>query len=133
MKSLLIAGQWWNVRAAASVMGASALGFVAERGIGALAVPGDVGWRWESTLKKVVGEQPIFHRDWFNPKFIAGPGKNPHASVYAEISAIVVISVAGGEFVISIRHWFVVTIFTTFNIFLHWFYRKRPEVQPCES
>ena len=63
-------GQWWNVQATASVMGCYALGFVAERGIGAHVVPGDVGWRWESTLNRVVGEQPGLYRDWFNPKFI---------------------------------------------------------------
>lgn len=29
-----------------------------------------------------------------------------------------------------IRHWLIVTVFTTFNIFLLWFYRKRQEAQP---
>lgn len=34
---------------------------------------------------------------------------------------------------VSLRHWLVATIFTAFNIILHFIYRKRPEVQPCEN
>jgi hypothetical protein len=34
---------------------------------------------------------------------------------------------------VLIFHWLVATLFGLFNIFLHWFYGKRPEVQPCEN
>ena len=34
-----------------------------------------------------------------------------------------------------LRHWLIITVFTAFtafNITLHFIYRKRPEIQPCE-
>lgn len=34
---------------------------------------------------------------------------------------------------LSFRHWLIVTMFTALNICLHWFYRKRSEVQRCEN
>lgn len=33
----------------------------------------------------------------------------------------------------TIRHWFVISTLTAFNIILHFIYGKRPEGQPCES
>ena len=34
---------------------------------------------------------------------------------------------------VSVQHWFLCAIFAAFSIFLHFIYRKRPEVQPCEN
>mgnify|MGYP006928235370 CR=1 FL=1 len=32
----------------------------------------------------------------------------------------------------TFRHWLIVTLFTAFNVALHFIYRKRPEDKPCE-
>ncbi len=34
---------------------------------------------------------------------------------------------------VSFHHWLITTIFAAFNLTLHFIYRRRPEVQPCEN
>lgn len=34
---------------------------------------------------------------------------------------------------ILIKHWFIVTVLLTFNVTLHFIYRRRPEAEPCEN
>lgn len=57
-------------------------------------------------------------------------------SMPAAVSLNVAGVVAGeiwGQWFLTIRHWLAITLCMTFNIVLHFVYRKRPETQSCKS
>ena len=44
----------------------------------------------------------------------------------------VVVHLSSSDDGMSLHHWLITSLFTAFNIALHFIYRKRPEDKPCE-
>ena len=120
-----IVGQWWTVDHSVAAMG-KRVGIVLYRST------------WSFTRSPVstptwrVKTQPAFDvpHNWFRMESILyGLDKDAWQCAgvsYASSPAYI------GKTKLSFDHWLIVTLFTAFNIALHFIYRKRPEGQPCE-
>ena len=133
-----IVGQWWNGKVACP-FGTTLL---TEHGWS--VQPQGRTNNWRLSVKAIESESPATKlvNDWKFNTVDAVPNDPerfltsvyPRGSSMSELPGIVVINTPFiSHWSVSFRHWLIATIFATFNICLHWFYRKRLEVQPCEN
>ena len=62
--------------------------------------------------------------------------EDPYGGIYRGFSKLGVTYFYGGKpkwTILSVRHWLITSSLLTFNLLLHFIYRKRPEGEPCED
>lgn len=118
-----IVGKTWWLEAVAPAVGAA----LTEQGW-TVAVPSDPEWRFNAT--RVESGWPDFGYLFRPPGEV---GSDSDVATGFSFSGLTCHNYLAIFYTVSVTHTLVVTILTVFNICLHWLYRKRPEVPPCES
>ena len=121
-----IVGQWCGILASGSLMTASAVCFTGEPGIIVGLTNFKVSWRFDVSEEQ---SRPMWAFDYSEPEF---SGLRRQVSLVEPVSGLVLFYDHNGGVNIAVRHWLIITLFTAFNIVLHFIYHKRPEGQPCE-
>ncbi|MEO2016815.1 MAG: hypothetical protein ABGZ53_20860 [Fuerstiella sp.] len=130
-----IVSQWWGVWLNVPWIGYGAQITVENRGWAAAndilrdapqVVPGTGMLFFDAYYSQMVNpflfERPLLVLPESRPNYFLFPGcvirRNPAPGIYGSL---------------SIRHYLTISLFTAFNIVLHFIYRKRPEAEPCEA